>query len=176
MIRRLSILKYALLLLLAAPVSAQTKPLTARDYYNELKAANEFKHYSDTYVCFSDDDNPGFAVISRGSDIIDEMKNAKQKPSAALVQEKNALFVNTYFKGVANGLKGYDPVGNDGAEWSLTFSTPLHGKMVYSINWTTGRYRLRVYALDHSKTLPGFEASGKCELIHGNSARKEGAQ
>jgi hypothetical protein len=38
-----------LVLMSAAGVSAQGKePRTARDYFNELKAANNFNHYKDT--------------------------------------------------------------------------------------------------------------------------------
>jgi hypothetical protein len=43
---------------------------------------------------------------------------------------------------------------------------PFHARMVYSINWATGRYRLQVYALDRSKFIPAAEGSGQCELIH----------
>lgn len=146
---------------------AQNKPLTARDYYNELKAANNFIHYSDTYVCFRDDDSPSFAIISRGSDIIDEMKVAGHTPEKVVVQAKDLLFVQTYFKGVANTMETYDPVvGKKGTDWEIEFGKPLHGKIVYSINWTTGRYRMMTYALDYNKTLPADEGSGKCEVIH----------
>lgn len=56
----------ALVLVSSAAVSAQQgkEPHTARDYFNELKAANNFNHYKDTYVCFADDDAPSFAVIA----------------------------------------------------------------------------------------------------------------
>jgi hypothetical protein len=50
---------------------------TAREYFNELKAANAFNRYSDEYVCFRDDDVPSFVVIARGSSIIEHMKKAK---------------------------------------------------------------------------------------------------
>lgn len=157
----------AALVLSAASMLAQNKTLTARDYYNELKAANNFNHYSDTYVCFRDDDSPSFAIISRGSDIIDEMKEAGHTPEKAVVQAKDLLFVQTYFKGVANEMEPYDPVvGKAGTDWEIEFGKPLHGKMIYSINWATGRYRLQIYDLDHNKTLPADEVSGKCEVIH----------
>lgn len=157
----------ALVLMSAVVVSAQEKPpLSARDYFNELKAANNFNRYKDTFVCFSDDDNPGFAVISRGSDVIDEMKKAGHTPEKAVLEGKKTLFVQTYFKGVANTPEIYDPVGNDGTDWDIEYTKPLHMRMLYSINWKTGRYRMLVYALDYNKTLPADEKSGKCEPIH----------
>jgi hypothetical protein len=157
-----------LVLMSAFATFAQVKaPLTARDYFNELKAANNFNHYSDTWVCFHDDDVPSFAVISRGGDIIDEMKKAGHTPEKAVLLAKNELFVQTYFKGVANTLQPYDPVpGKEGTDWDIEFGKPLHGRIVYSINWATGRYRMLTYALDSNKTLPAAQSSGKCEPIH----------
>jgi hypothetical protein len=157
----------ALVLMSVAPVLAQDKPLTARDYFNELKAANNFNHYGDTYVCFRDDDVPGFAIISRGSDIIDEMKKAGHPPEKDVLEAKNVLFVQTYFKGVANSRQPYDPVpGKEGTDWDAEFSKPLHGRIAYLINWKTGRYRMLTYALDYDKSSPAAESSGKCEVIH----------
>jgi serine/threonine-protein kinase len=142
-------------------------PRTARDYYNELKAANNFNHYKDTYVCFSDDDIPSFTVISRGSDIIEEMKKSGAVPDKVILQAKDMLFVETYYKGVSNKTQLYEPVGKDGTDWNIEFNAPIHhGRMLYSIDWTTGRYRLSVYALDHSKTIPVKQGFGKCEVIH----------
>ena len=145
---------------------AQQTPRSARDYYNELKTANSFNRYKDTFVCFSDDDNPGFAVISRGSDVINEMKKAGVSPEKTILQWKNLLFVETYYKGVSNEAQVYGPLGNDGTQWSIEFSSPLHGRIIYSINWATGRYRMSMYALDLSKAVPAKQVFGKCELIH----------
>jgi hypothetical protein len=151
----------------AAGVSAQGKePRTARDYFNELKAANSFNHYKDIYVCFADDDAPSFAVVARGSDIIDEMKKAGAVPDRVVLQAKRLLFLETYYKGISNKTEVYEPVGREGTDWDIEFNSPIHGRMLYSINWTTGRYRLSVYALDHSKTIPADQKFGKCEEIH----------
>ena len=80
---------------------------------------------------------------------------------------KTGIFVQTYYKGVVNGdMVWYEPVGNEGTDFRILYNAPFRGKSEYSINWATGRYRFRVYALDHSKTIPAGEASGKCELIH----------
>jgi hypothetical protein len=131
----------ALVLVGSAAVSAQQgkEPHTARDYFNELKAANNFNHYKDTYVCFADDDAPSFAVIARGSDIIDEMTKAGAVPDKSVLQAKSLLFVETYYKGVSNKTQVYEPAGKEGTDWDIEFNSPIHGRMLYSINWTTGR-------------------------------------
>ena len=78
-----------------------------------------------------------------------------------------SIFVRTYYKGVANGDLGvFEPSGTEGTAYSLEANKPIHVRMVYNVNWTTGRYRLQVYALEHSSTVPTGETSGKCELIH----------
>ena len=157
----------ALILMSAASTFAQDKATpSAREYYNELKAANNFSHYKDIYVCFRDDDVPSFVVMGRGSDIIEEMKKVGEAPSKEILQAKNFLFVETYYKGVSNKIELFSPVGKDGTDYDIEFKSPIHGRMVYSISWITGRYRMMLYALDHSKTLPANEDSGKCELIH----------
>jgi hypothetical protein len=70
-------------------------------------------------------------------------------------------------KGVVNGdIAWYEPIGNEGTDFRVLYNAPFRGKSEYSINWATGRYRFKVYALDYSKTIPAAEASGKCELIH----------
>lgn len=95
------------------------------------------------------------------------MKQAGHTPEKAVLLAKNELFVQTYFKGVANTLDPYDPVpGKEGTDWDIEFGKPLHGRIVYSINWKTGRYRMLTYALDYNKTVPAAESSGKCEPIH----------
>lgn len=139
---------------------------SARDYFNELRAANQLNRFSDTYVCLADDDVPSFAVISRGSDIIDEMRHAGTKLTKEVLAAKKLLFVQIYFKGVPNETEIYEPVGAEGTDWNALFDRPFKGKIVYSINWATGRYRMRVYSLTHSSAVPAAERSGKCELIH----------
>src|SRR6266536_340214 len=154
----------SLVTLMCLAASAQTVQ-TARGYFEELRDANAFNHYGDEYVCFPEKDKGGFVIVARTKDI-DKMGAAKNKG----VKPKSlgdALVVQPYFKGVSSGTQIFDKVDKDSdEEWSLEFKSPMHGKIVYRINWVTGRYRLLVYALDHSKTLPASEISGKCELIH----------
>jgi hypothetical protein len=149
-------------------VHAQEKPaLTARDYYKELKDANNFSHYKDICVCFKDDDVPSFTVLARGSEIIDEMKKAGEPSDDTMLKAAKFLFVETYYKGVvSNKTEIYEPVGTDGTDFDTEFGKPFHGKMVYIINWVTGRYRLQVFDLDKNKDVAAGEDSGKCELIH----------
>jgi hypothetical protein len=152
-------------LLPTMPLQAQT-PMTAREYYEELKTANTFVHVKDVYACFRDDDQPSFAVMARGSDVIDEMKRAGVTPTKAVMAGKNELVVETFYKGVSNKTEIFDPVGTDGTDYDVQFDKPFHGRILYSINWATGRYRMMVYALDHRKALPAYEVSGRCEVIH----------
>lgn len=154
---------------LSISVSAQT----ARDYFKELKAANTFNHYKDEYVCFRDDDVPSFAVVAKIADIIDHMKNSGDTAGAKdLAAAKGGLIVETYYKGVGNGtnifeLAKREDSNGDSKDYSYEFAGKNPGKAVYSINWATGRYVLRVYMYQKSKSIPASgEGSGRCELIH----------
>jgi hypothetical protein len=156
-----------LLALLFISASGIAVAQTAREYFNELRDSNAFTHYADEYVCFLDKDQGGFAVIAKTKDIEKMMaanRKAGTKPEPPLDEN---LVVKTYFKGVASDTTLYERIDKDSDErWSLEYKSPFHGKTVYSINWVTGRYRLLVYALDRSKTVPAAENFGKCELIH----------
>jgi hypothetical protein len=146
---------------------AASQDMTGRQYFDELKAANTFNHFIDEYVCFHDDNGPAFATMAKGADMVaDGMK----VPAGTEKERKTflkSIFVKTYYKGVANGdVEVFEPSGTEATAYSLEANKPMHLKMVYNVNWTTGRYRLLVYALDHSSTIPAGENSGKCELIH----------
>ena len=135
-------------MLIVFPVSALAQENvvhSARDYFNELRAANQLNRFSATYVCFADDTVPSFALVSR-SDILDEMKRAGTTPTEEVVAAKKMLFVRAYFKGVPNEMEVYEPVGVEGTDWKALFDSPFRGKIVYSINWATGRYLMRVYS------------------------------
>ena len=159
-----------LFVFLAVPLS--TPAQTAHDYFNELKAANTFNHYKDEYVCFNDDNVPSFAIIAKGSDVIADMKKAGESAGAReLGPVKDSLFVQTFYKGVGSEEYIYELVKKDvkddtNKDYSIEFKGPPAGKMVYSINWATGRYLLRVFMFQKSRTIPAVEGAGKCELIH----------
>jgi hypothetical protein len=163
-------IRLLLAVLICVSVSGSATAQTAREYFSELRDAKAFIHYGDEYVCFPDDDKGGFAVVAKTKDIekmiaANNKAGAKPKPLGG-----EGLTVQTYFKGVGADPALYEKVDKNSDErWSLEFKSPLHGKMVYMINWATGRYRLLVFALDHSKTAPATEISGKCELIHPDS-------
>ena len=147
--------------------SVQAATPTARQYFEELLRKNAFDHYDDEYVCFPDKDGGEFAVIAKGKDIerlmaASHRAGARRRPSLG-----NYLVVQTFYKGVSNGLLLYKKVHKDSDEaWSIEYKSPIHGKNVYLINWTTGRYRFLVYALKVSSTMPAAENDGKCQLIH----------
>ncbi len=144
---------------------------TGHDYFNELRGANAFDHYGDEYVCFPDQDEGNFFIVARTADIEKMQAAAGGKSEAKSKWLGDDLLVEQpYYKGVASGTTLYEKVekGSD-EKWSVEFKAPLHGKKVYLINWITGRYRVQVFALDHSRTIPAYEGSGKCELIHPGS-------
>jgi hypothetical protein len=159
------------LLLLCPVIAVSTSGQTAHDYFNGLKAANTFNHIKDEYVCFQDEDAPSFAVIAKVSDVIEQKEKAGDTNGIkTLEQEKDNLFVQTYYMGVASQEYIYGAVKRgqlgDTAEYRLVFNGQKPGEIVYAINWTTGRYLLRVYIYRQSRTIPATEHSGKCELIH----------
>ncbi len=164
-------LLYFILVSVAFGQTSEAPVRTAHDYFNELKAANTFNHYKDEYVCFRDDDVPTFEIVAKVSDVIEMMKKSGETGTKVMLPEKDSLFVMTYYKGVGSEDYLYEAVKRDGADeankdYSVEFGKPMPGKMVYSINWATGRYLLRVFIFQKSRTIPTTEGSGKCELIH----------
>ena len=151
--------------------AGSTSAQTARDYFNELKAANTFNHYKDEYVCFHDDDAPSFAIVAKASDVMEDMKKAGDAAGVKLMAlAKDSLLVQTYYKGVGSEEYIYDPIKrlltDDSKEYFIEFNAPSPGKMTYSINWVTGRYLLRVFIFQKSRSIPSGQSSGKCERIH----------
>ncbi len=122
----------------------------------------------DKYVCFRDDNEPSFAVVSTIEDAMDAARrNGDKAGEMAVAKLADTLFVQTYFKGVASDQGVFYDKIEDG-RYSLDFDSPArqHRQMAYFINWKTGRYRFLIYAMEYSKDSPLFEVSGKCELIH----------
>ncbi|MFL6437701.1 MAG: hypothetical protein ACJ71Q_08990 [Terriglobales bacterium] len=159
-----SVYRWMALVLLMSPMQGFGQ--TAREYFDELVKANSLNTYQDEYACFRDDEVPSFAVVSTADSVRSKWKqNGVKIPKG--FEKDQGLFLKTYYKGIANKAKLFD---KDGDEYSLTFNVKdqknAHMKMVYTINWDTGRYRMRLYELSSSKTMPAYEVSGKCELIH----------
>jgi hypothetical protein len=153
-------------------VPGVSKAQTAREYFNEMRAAHALNRYADEYVCFADDSIPSFAVIAKVNDLIEDMKKRSDTDGVkTLAQAKNGLIVHSYYKGVESG-EGqiFDRAGSDspeGSTYAYEFLKPFHGKASYSINWTTGRYRYQIFEVKPSYASPlSGERSGKCELIH----------
>jgi hypothetical protein len=156
-------------LLICAQMPAQETQTTqtARQYFTEMRDANSFTNAADKYVCFRDDDVPSFVVVASAEDVVGRMIQFGKETAAKDVAKttKDGLFLRTYFKGTETGdIQIFDKI--DGT-YRIDFDAPIkHGRMVYQINWRTGRYRMEMYALDTSKVVPAYETSGKCELIH----------
>ena len=159
-------------ILVLSLASVALPQMTARDYYNELKAAGEFQHYGDEYACFNDEESGNFVVVARVADIIEEMKKTgDEKGVKAMLPVRNIVLVRDYKRGVSSGeVYDYEPEGKSDTTYSIEFGQPFHGKMRYSFNWTTGRYVLEVFYLKQSSTIPTVSGSGRCELIHPRQA------
>ena len=171
-------MRAALLLLcalLTTSVNGQTNsnPTSARDYFNELKAANEFKTYSDEYVCFYEDDIPSFLVAARGEDVVQLMELNGERHSKELASVKGHLFYKTYYKGVLTGtLDDMPPTKELSSGSSASYQTVGNvkgGKLTatYIVNWATGRIRFTVETGtigDRGYSIR--ERYGKCEFIH----------
>ena len=169
--------------LLAALLAAQqppSNPVTARDYYNELKAANEFKTYGDEYVCFYDDDVPSFLVAARGEDVVQlRESNGERITKDFRAAATGHLFYKTYYKGVLTANAEEMPPVKDASSYSnvsyQTIFTHRDNKtkftITYTVNWATGRIRMTV----ETGTIgtQGYsmnERFGKCEFIHPETA------
>jgi hypothetical protein len=148
-------------------ITLSTAAQTAHDYFKELKDANAFNHYNDEYVCFRDDDVPSFDVVAKVSTVIDILKGTDNPVAKDMLPYKNDILVQTYTKGVALGkAEVYEHVAKTDSDYELVFMKPMHGRIVFSFNWLTGRYRWTLYDLDHNKDVATHDRSGKCELIH----------
>jgi hypothetical protein len=148
---------------------------TGREYFNELKDARAFNRFNDEYVCFRDDDAPSFIVLAKIDDMMEQMTKAGKadwiEDGIKILSEfKGDVMVETYRKGVSGGRDVFEVARRDNSstpesEYSYEYAGESPGRILYSIHWTTGRYRLKVYSYGKSKVLPVAESSGKCELI-----------
>jgi len=174
--------------LFVAPVWGQTNPnpgapaaqkpaapITARDYYSELNAADEFKTYLDEYVCFYEDDGPLFLVAAKGEDVLQLMASNGEKISKDLADAKGHLFYKTYYKGVLTG--GPDEMPQTKAttaDSNVSYQLVLNQRngrtamtITYTVNWATGRIRMAVETgVFGNRDYKMRERYGKCEFIH----------
>jgi hypothetical protein len=110
---------------------------SAQEYFKELNDAGALNRYSDKYVCFRDDNVPLFVVIARGSTIIEHMRHAGITPPKEILSANDDILLQSYFKGVANpGGDIYEHVPKSESDYAIEFTKPLHGRIVYSFNWT----------------------------------------
>lgn len=150
-------------------------PITARDYYNELNAANEFKTYSDEYVCFYEDDVPSFLVAAKGEDVLQLMASNGEKISRNITAAKGHLFYKTYYKGVLTGSldempSTMDTTGNSNVSYKSVL-TQRDGRttmtITYTVNWATGRIRMTIQTgTPGNRDYSVGARYGKCEFIH----------
>jgi hypothetical protein len=140
-------------------------PLTARDYFVELRDLNTFDKYYDKYACFNDTDEPWFTVMSTAKDMRDAMTRSGNAKNAKVFAKMEGILVQTYYKGVASNAEPdfYHQIAE--GHYSLNFDAKTSiRQQVYAINWRTGRFRSQMFSRNSS--IPAVEVSGKCELIH----------
>jgi hypothetical protein len=172
------ILCFGLGALLAMSTNGQSKtanPVTARDFYEELKAANEFKTYADEYVCFYDDDIPSFLVAAKGEDSLLLMAANGEKVTKETGTVKGHLFYKTYYKGVLTGdLEEMPPKKDSQSGDNISYQdkailrdSKATMTITYNVNWATGRIRFTVEAgTPGVRGYSNHERYGKCEFIH----------
>lgn len=169
------------LLTLAIPVAmgqrktpSQNAPstLTARDYYNELYKSGGLDNFADEYVCFRDDQEPVFFLVSDSETLktflvsvgsYDKL-TAKEK---ARLNEGLAFFVQ-YHNGLSNGMEYFDREARGQYAEKLVIpqqgQPSFHVTKVLRINWDTLRYELDVQRTGYPQTL--YADTGKCEQVN----------
>lgn len=147
------------------------KALTARQYFDELHGKNTFFDYKYKYVCFPDEEVGSFSVLAITKDIKNIKKTVRYEkkresiPGVYLVEK-------VYTKGESSEQNIYKKTDeNDEVVWLMKQSPLYQAKSIYAINWTTGRYRLLIYAVEHNDGIPSYTESGNCELIQSISKR-----
>jgi len=156
------------MLILSGIVFAQTdKPesLTARQYYEELKAASGVPSLM-TMVCFRESSSDIFDVIGFTSEFeaTAKAKGISLTPKdRKMFSARDGLFVQTYKKGVMTGEDLMTHDKSSPQEWYSGFQSKDHKFHLIVTLSPSGRYRRAVYV--DTKALPTSEGYGKCEAI-----------
>lgn len=140
-------------------------PPTAREYYEELKASGAIKSIW-KYGGFEDNDQPSFKLMSKVGDIEAEAKKSGDIAAVQRMQgRENDLVFDPYNKGIEAGLQFFYQDKAESNSYSMTITSPFKGKITYTINWSTLRFR--VLLVSSGKHVPQpLDVTGRCELIH----------
>ena len=139
--------------------------LTARQYYEELKAASGFNPYF-TSVCFRPDSPDIFDLLGFTREF-EATARAKGIPLTPKERKQFAagdgLLIRTYKKGVQTGEDMLDRDKNNPQSWRSEFKGKGYTFHLIVTLSPAGRYRRAVYVDDRSSVTS--EGYGKCEPI-----------
>jgi hypothetical protein len=156
-------MKTVLFLFAYVAIAGLSGPLTAREYYEELKASGALANWK--YACFDDRESPNFKVMLKVSDVIAEATQSGDKETVqAMHGRENDLVFQPYNKGIAAGLQTFEQDPSDSSAYSQTVQSPIKAKMTYTFNWATLRYRFIMFSTG-KHVPPPLDITGKCELI-----------
>jgi hypothetical protein len=160
----------ALVCLIAAPPGQNAKPLSARDYYNELLKASALEKPS-TYACFSDKEDGNFWTLAR-LEAKDLPKPFYDKLPKETQGEWDRGFIHhvEYWKGVPTAtdyLRDGDSWVSKSEKKNGSGVAPTVFTITISINWKTMRYVRPPVNLCTGATcsIAGDAESGRCEAI-----------
>jgi hypothetical protein len=157
-------MKFILCLAMYAAFAGMGASVTAREYYEELKASGGIKSMW-KYACFEDNDQPSFKIMSKVSDIEADAKQSGDSAAVRTMQgRENDLVFDPYNKGIEAGLQFFEQDKADPNAYSRIIKSPFTGKITYTFNWNTLRFR--VVVISSGKHVPApLDLTGKCELI-----------
>jgi hypothetical protein len=136
---------------------------TAREYYEELKASGAIKPMW-KYACFEDNDQPSFKLMSRVGDLKASAESGDTAAIQTMQGRENDLVFLPYNKGIEAGLQFFYYQRSEQNSYTEEITTPFKGKMTYTFNWSTLRFRL--FVISSGKHVPPpLEITGKCEVI-----------
>jgi len=160
-----------------APVTSTrqtpTTPKTARDFYNELEAANGLQNAAHEYVCFEDDaSSQRFFIFGEGKLLREFLEENRKKMSEKdRTMLNNSLIVKFYEKGVpTTGDVEYLTKDGTAEDSWVSGPMPTSGRLLrvnFILNWETLRYKRAAEgkAKGESFYRPMFTTYGRCERI-----------
>jgi hypothetical protein len=161
-------MKLAVCIAILSAFAGLSAPLTAREYYEELRATGTIKSMW-KYACFEDNDQPSFKLMSKVGDIKADAKRSGDTAAIQIMQgRENDLAFDPYNKGIEAGLQFFYQNKTEPNSYSRPINNPFNGEMTYTVNWSTLRFRLLVIP-SGKHVPPSLDTTGKCELIHPNA-------
>ncbi len=149
-----------------------TKPLTARDYYNEIYAARGLDRMADGHVCFNEDPkNENFFIFGQTKVLrqflIDTGEFAKRPKEEQAWLSQDKLIVRGYAKGIPFDQEEiYDKDVNSWVDDIRKVDDKNLMRVRITVNWQTLRYKRAIEILNNDKTFQTELATwGQCEPV-----------